>query len=404
MSQFTFLVLSAVLLGSEVQLTTRDGQAVTGQLDELSTDGASIRVASDIQRIARDRISRIDFVQPSLRTARKKVAIELTDGSRLAADSLTVRGETASLVGGPSTSPELPTRSIRFVRLSGTDDSLNPMWTEILSHHANGDVLVLRRPGNVLDYLEGVIGDVSGETVKFQFDGEWIDVRLAKLDGWIYFQANPLPTPAAVVRVTLVDNSVIHVESIQARDGAIEILSTNRTPLTVSLSSLRSLEFSSQNTVYLSDLEPESILWTPMYPSAVVTDDLLALNLPRKDQRLNGGKLEILAEPKRRTRRRFEKGLSMHSGTELTYRLAGEYRTFQAIAGIDLEFLAAGDLQLTILGDGVPLASQRVKGGEPPVALQLSLSGVQRLKVLVDYGDNSDFGDHLNLCDVRLVK
>jgi hypothetical protein len=59
---------------------------------------------------------------------------------------------------------------------------------------------------------------------------------------------------------------------------------------------------------------------------------------------------------------------------------------------------------LRILGDGKTLLERTVIQGEPPIDLQLDLQGIRRLVLIVDFGDQSDRGDNLNLCHVRLVK
>jgi hypothetical protein len=38
------------------------------------------------------------------------------------------------------------------------------------------------------------------------------------------------------------------------------------------------------------------------------------------------------------------------------------------------------------------------------VSLTLDLQGVKRLTVLVDFGEDLDVADHLNLCEAKLVE
>ncbi len=40
----------------------------------------------------------------------------------------------------------------------------------------------------------------------------------------------------------------------------------------------------------------------------------------------------------------------------------------------------------------------------PPQQLSLDLTGVRRLTIEVDFGEGGDAGDHLNLCDVRIIQ
>jgi hypothetical protein len=45
-----------------------------------------------------------------------------------------------------------------------------------------------------------------------------------------------------------------------------------------------------------------------------------------------------------------------------------------------------------------------VTGREQAFPIELSVAGVRRLKILVDFGEQMDIADHLNLCDARLTK
>jgi hypothetical protein len=50
------------------------------------------------------------------------------------------------------------------------------------------------------------------------------------------------------------------------------------------------------------------------------------------------------------------------------------------------------------------LFDEAIRGADEPRQLDISLAGVRRLQILVDYGEDLDVGDHLNLCEARIVK
>jgi hypothetical protein len=86
------------------------------------------------------------------------------------------------------------------------------------------------------------------------------------------------------------------------------------------------------------------------------------------------------------------------------YKLPARAKRFQAIAGIDDGVGGLGSVQLEIKGDGRQLYSGELTGKDPPAELDLELAGVRRLVILVDFGDDLDVADHLNLCEARIVK
>ncbi len=121
------------------------------------------------------------------------------------------------------------------------------------------------------------------------------------------------------------------------------------------------------------------------------------LYAPRKDTNLGGGPLELDG-------RAYSKGLALHSRTELVYRMPGDFRRFQATVGIDDAVRPRGNVHFVLRGDDRVLFESVVAGTDPPKPLDVDISGVRRLSVLVDFGDDLDVADHFDLCEARIVK
>jgi hypothetical protein len=100
----------------------------------------------------------------------------------------------------------------------------------------------------------------------------------------------------------------------------------------------------------------------------------------------------------------YDKGLAIRSRSELEYRLPRGLRRFVAIAGIDPQTQSQGSVDLAIEVDGAQVFKQTIDGTAEPVAIDLDIAGKQRLKLIVDYGENLDLGDRLHVVDARLVK
>lgn len=66
---------------------------------------------------------------------------------------------------------------------------------------------------------------------------------------------------------------------------------------------------------------------------------------------------------------------------------------------------APGNVKLVVLGDQRELFSREIRGTDAPVEIDVDMTGVRRLRILVDFGDDrSDAGDHLILGDAHLTK
>ena len=98
------------------------------------------------------------------------------------------------------------------------------------------------------------------------------------------------------------------------------------------------------------------------------------------------------------------RGLALRSRTRLVFRLPGKFNRLRAVAGIDDADQEHGHVRLSIEGDGRVLFDGAIAGGQPPQELDIDLSGVKRLTILVDYGEQGDVGDFLDLCDARILK
>ena len=147
----------------------------------------------------------------------------------------------------------------------------------------------------------------------------------------------------------------------------------------------------------MSDLEPVKEAWQPYLGAASVSDSTRRLFAIRRDQNFHG-------EPIRLDEQEFRKGLAIHSRTEVSYRLPGEFGRLQAVIGIDASQKSHGNVRLEIRGDNRVLLDQTVAGNQPPQQVELDISEVGRLTILVDFGEGWDIGDQLLLGGARIIR
>jgi hypothetical protein len=103
--------------------------------------------------------------------------------------------------------------------------------------------------------------------------------------------------------------------------------------------------------------------------------------------------------------RLFEKGIGVHSRTELDYELGGKYEAFVATLGIDDAVRPRGSVVYQVLGDGDMLHETAVlTGTSEPYTCVVEVVGVNTLTLIVDYGDSLDLSDHADWGSARLLK
>jgi hypothetical protein len=170
-------------------------------------------------------------------------------------------------------------------------------------------------------------------------------------------------------------------------------------------------DFSGGKIKYLSDMEPASQNWSPLVGLPAGLTLASEYGQPRRDHSAFGGKLALLQKTEAdddanllSTRHEFDRGLALRSRTELVYRLPAQFSRFRAVAGIDPAASTSGNVQLAILADDQPLLEAEIASDGPPLPIDLDIAGARRLKILVNFGENQDSGDWLNLCDAKIVK
>lgn len=397
-----WLGLAALLLAArislaappEVQVNLLDGRTVKGTLETLTPEAVVVQTADGASTLKSGELHSLSLQSAGENTAKKPSAwVELVDGSRLPAEKFLVKDGKASITLLDGAELAVSVKQVRSVRYSKLDEP----DAEIPQVQAAGDLLGVRKRESV-DFLEGVIGDVTEEAVSFTIEGEPLGVNPAKVD-CLVFAAQPAgedgPAPLCVVEEA--SGALLQAKSIELKDGKVQLTLLAGGNVARPLDAVRRLDFSAGKLTYLSDLKPVSVQWTPFFDLGKQSPALAKFLGPRFDR---GREDEVM----RLDGKEYKKGISLTSRTEIVFKVPAQAKRFRALAGIDDGVANLGSVQLVITGDGRQLYSGKLTGKGPAAELDLDLSGVRRLAILVDFGDDLDVGDHLNLCEARIVK
>jgi hypothetical protein len=395
------LVSDSVADSVSVTLSTLNGRKFEGTLQSMDSDTVIIETSDGTTPLPVREIMSIVFTEPNPKAAPEDATwVELQGGSVVVTAEFRLTQRTAEIeMWGRKI--ELPASRVQAVRFRPPSETLDSQWQAIAQSDASGDVLVVRRDAASLDQLEGVVGGVDDTTVNFSLEGEQIPVKRTKLEGIVFLHPREARANDALCEIHDESTSVWHAKSLELSNTEIRFVTTCGLNERIDLRQITRLNFAAGNIAFLSDLEPESVKWSPYFASASSQQLLAQLYLPRRDESFDGDEL-WLGEGRERTS--YQKGLAIHSRTQLVYRLNREYRRLTAMAGIDSRLRGSGHVLLTILGDNQELYREAISGQDPPKKIDLNLEGIGRLTILVDYGKMGDIADHLNLCDARLLK
>lgn len=158
---------------------------------------------------------------------------------------------------------------------------------------------------------------------------------------------------------------------------------------------------SEENKEVTAIVDPATSVFLSEIPWEWATTGWVALaddNLPKLDTSFVNGVISIGGKS-------YEKGIGVFPLSEIVYNLGGKYQLFQAEVGVDDSAgRERGSVVFKLFLDGVLAYDSGVLlSGMPPKGVALPVSGVNRLRLVVeDAGDGSSL-DYANWADARLT-
>ncbi|MBI1374186.1 MAG: hypothetical protein GC159_15825 [Phycisphaera sp.] len=238
---------------------------------------------------------------------------------------------------------------------------------------------------------------IDGDSLRFEYAGEERKLKLDRVAGIVFATHGKADvagdsTGGAFHQVLLFKSG----DALAGRwtgvaDGGRAIVFSlgEGSEVTLPTDVLRQIRFVNGRVLYLSDLDPASVEQTPFFDRVTPW---------RRDTTLDGGKIRIGG-------RAYERGVSMHARTVLQYDLAGAYETLRSVVGFEEPAGRLGRAIIRVSGDGKTLwESLDAKGAAPPVAVEVSVAGIKRLTLEVDFGAGQDVGDRVVFADAQLVR
>ena len=258
---------------------------------------------------------------------------------------------------------------------------------EITSLTNDRDVVLTSGGDRLTGVVESVVYGAVGVTAKV---GK-VQVKREMLRGVAFSKTlKPYNEPKRLLaEVRLADGSVVVGDIQGPQRGQFTLRSVLGSSWEVSVAKVCEVRFRGGKLVWLSELEPVKAEMTPFFNRSWSW---------RREQSVWGNPLTVDGTV-------YERGLGVHSRTELTYDIGRRYVTFVADVGIDDETKGTGSAMVSVTGDGRALLTPtEVSAGHKPRHVKLNVTGVQRLHLLVDFGKDEDFGDHVDWLNARLIR
>ncbi|HTN02357.1 MAG TPA: NPCBM/NEW2 domain-containing protein [Planctomycetaceae bacterium] len=375
-----------------VAVDTLKGESLRGVLSSLTDAQLVLQTEQGPREIL---VSELLAVRPDAAAAARSAdgEVRLADGTRLAAANYTSGATSARFEHPRYGELTVPLDRVTSARLLAAEGNSVAIWTQLLERPLKKDLLAIKK-AEVVDHLDGVVGSVDDKTVRFVLDGEDVPVKRERVFGLIYFRRDGAPSPTIAATIDTIDGDRLSAGKVTWADGRWRVELPGGIPLEAETGVFRTLDFSLGKVLYLSEVDPRNVEHVSWWDEPWVNFTY------RRNRNFDGKPLRLAGKT-------WPRGLAIHSLTTLTYRLGGDYRRFVALAGIDDEIRAHGNVLLTISGDDKTLYEGEIgveNPRRPAIPLDLDVTGVVELKIKVDFGKNNDIGDRLHLVDARVTK
>lgn len=403
-------LLAALLAPTESKISMLNGQTHNGALSAISATDVVITENGALVELPIDDVMAIEFPVTAPAASDESQMLFFSDGSQLHGTSVarTAKSLTAQTVlfGAIDTKVD----AIHAVRLQADNPSYTQQWNTFLKRESEKDNLVVaKRDGSGLDFLAGIVSNVTSENVEFLLDGETIAVPAERVYGIVFGRPTGSKTetnwPNATIQLTSVAGDVFNAKSIMLEGDQLKAESSWGKLVSVPLNQLQKIDLSSGRIQFLSEMPALVERFDGIDPENSLFAGLIA---PEQQKLLFGPQRNMTIERQSRLRlrgREFTRGLCIHSRTEMQWELDKRFSAMDCVVGVDDEVAFNGShaVSLKITGDDNVLFEKLIATTDDPVPLRLSLEGVSTLTILVDFGDGSSVCDWLDIADARLV-
>jgi hypothetical protein len=366
-----------------VKLTLLDGQSVATL--SLSIAGGKLSGEGLPAGLSLDDLRRIDVPGVAQTPEKPAVAVELRGGGLVGGRTVAIGDDKCQIEWSLGDKLSLPIDVVRAVRFEPA--TANPEFDKALTAPAADADRIFFKVDDKYDSIAGLIVSLTPEQLTFQFEGAERTLPRGQLYGIVVAQAAAEDDPTRCL-VALRDGSRLagDLTSLENGRATLELLGGGKVALT--WSAVSRVDVRSSRIAFLSDLKPTSV-----EEATIVTS-----SRPWQRDKNVMGKALVLGT------KTFDKGIGVHARSSLTFAAGGKYDTLAAVIGIDAGTGGKGDCVFTVLGDGQPLFTKRVKGNEPPQDISVEIARVNEVTLLVEPGADLDLADHANWCEVRLIK
>jgi hypothetical protein len=319
---------------------------------------------------------------------------EFGNGDRLVGTVASADGDAIQMaVALPSMADQVlrfPLSSVRVLWLTGrpTDD---PEW---LAGPRSRDVISLRNG----DIAHGALTAITSSPGRIRYvsggSEQQVDSSKVAAVGFNTDLARARRPKGSYYRITLANGSRLTATALTFNGQLWVAQSMFKESLKIPQGQVVAVDVELGKAVHLSDLKPARYRYEPF--------DVEQFQRAA-DRNVLGRPLKLRTKEGEST---FDRGLGLHAECAIGYALAGKYKRFECVTGLDARDGMRGDAVIEIELDG--RRSDLRRGGrltsnDDPLPIKLDVTDVRELTIRVRRGRGGHVRDAVNLVEARLI-
>ncbi|TWU32922.1 NPCBM/NEW2 domain-containing protein [Novipirellula artificiosorum] len=387
LTKLLLLFLVSVL---PVRVSTIDGEGVDGTFAGLSESSLRIQTTGTEVQIPVADLSSLEPQQEPQGTG-PTMRLVLEAGTEIAAQALTLSGETFSVELRRQETVSIPIQLARSIRFRPGNPKVDPAWLAKIEEGRRSDTLAIRREGDRLDFIEGLVVSISADAVRIEIDGETMDAPISRLEGVIFGGAKGANHPGDIQIVDVYGSRWSASDLLPCEaEGPLEI----------------QLQGSIQHRIPLDQVK--SIRWTGGVEMLAGMTPAIRSHRESIETQIDKSLLEAWFAPaavnsKADGSSESTQDLLMFGRSFIEYRIDEGFQTFSAGVRRDGSVERATQAIVRVWVDGKVAWEKRFEGDEV-VGLELPLDQARRLRIEVDSGQDGDIGDTFRISRPRLLR
>jgi len=371
---------------------TISGKKISGTLQRIDADGSLI--GDGFEGVNIEQVLSMATGRKSNPAASDKVKLKLVDGGMVFVSSPTVDGETISFDPTPTGLTSISMQSVRAMAFRESE-----LIDEAISQAATDEDTVIVAKSDSLGRVSGVFESLTAESLQLNYKGKSRPIKTEKLAAIVIADLGLNPPQGSLATLALSDSSTIRGALVGFSESDVSVEITGEQVVTIKREHLVRIDIDSDSIAYLSSMEPVEARQQPQFTVA---------RQWRRNQSVEGNPIRLLVgtdgSEGATEVQTFENGIGTSSYSRLVFQNTKDFSRFLATVGIDAETEGRGDCEMRVEGDGITLWSQRIRGGEAAVEIDVDISGISQIALVVDPGEQFDLADHADWAKARFLK